>query len=74
MKSQELRAKDDEELNELEKQLRDQLIRLQVAKATQRARNPAQFSRIRKDIARIKTILHERKLGLEPGRAREAST
>lgn len=60
----ELRDKSDEELTELEKELRDQLVKLNVARATQRARNTAQFSRIRKDIARVKTILRERQLGI----------
>ncbi len=54
----------DEELVELESELNDQLVKLKVARATQRARNTAQFSRIRKDIARVKTIVHERKLGI----------
>ncbi len=64
MTPSELRDKTDDELRELEKELRDQLIKLQVARATQRAADTAQFPRIRKDIARIKTILHERSLGL----------
>jgi large subunit ribosomal protein L29 len=62
MKPSELRDRTDEELNELESELRDQLVKLNVARATQRARNTAQFSRIRRDIARIKTILREREL------------
>jgi large subunit ribosomal protein L29 len=64
VKTSELRDKNDEELQELETELRDRLVKLNVAKATQRAHNSAQFSRIKKDIARVKTILHERKLGL----------
>lgn len=64
MKPSEIRDKTDDELVELEKQLRDQLLKLHVAKATQRARNTSQFAQIRKDIARVKTILTERKLGL----------
>ena len=64
MKTSELRDKNDEELRELENELRDRLVKLNVAKATQRAHNSAQFSRIKKDIARVKTILHERQLGL----------
>ena len=67
MKTSELRDKTDEELRELETELRDKLIKLQVARATQRATNTAQFPVIKKDIARIKTILHERKLGLAHG-------
>ena len=43
MKTSELRDKSPEQLVELEKQLRDQLIRLGVLKATQRPTNSAQF-------------------------------
>ena len=64
MKTSEIRDKTDEELVELEKELRDQLIRIEVAKATQRSTNTAQTRGIKRDIARIKTIAHERKLGL----------
>lgn len=55
MKPSEIRDKNDEELAELEKELRDQLVKLNVARATQRNRNNAQFGRIRKDIARVLT-------------------
>ncbi|MCA9709919.1 MAG: 50S ribosomal protein L29 [Myxococcales bacterium] len=64
MKPSEIRDKTDEELHQLESELRDKLVKLQVARATQRATNTAQFASIKKDIARVKTILHERKLGL----------
>jgi large subunit ribosomal protein L29 len=64
VKTAEIRDMSDDELRELETKLRDNLIKLEVARATQRAVNTAQFSRIKKDIARVKTILHERKLGL----------
>jgi len=67
MKPSELRDRTDEELSELEGELRDQLVKLNVARATQRARNTAQFSRIRRDIARIKTILRERELHIARG-------
>ncbi|PCC70012.1 large subunit ribosomal protein L29 [Nannocystis exedens] len=64
MKALELREKTTEELTELEGQLRDKLVRLSVAKATQRATNTAQFGALRRDIARIKTVLHERARGI----------
>jgi large subunit ribosomal protein L29 len=64
VKPSEIRDKTDDELRDLEGELRDQLVKLSVAKATQRAHNTAQFSRIKKDIARVKTILRERELGL----------
>ena len=60
MKPSEIRDKNDEELVELEKELRDQLVKLNVANATQRNRNNAQFARVRKDVARVKTIQNER--------------
>ena len=65
MKTSELREKSAEQLAELENQLRDQLIRLGVLKATQRSSNTAQFGEVRRDIARIKTIVRERELGVD---------
>ncbi len=62
MKTSELREKSPEQLVELEGKLRDQLIRLSVLKATQRSTNTAKFSDIRRDIARIKTVLRENEL------------
>lgn len=73
MKTSELRDKTDDELRELEGELRDKLIKLQVARATQRAANTAHFPVIKRDIARIKTILHERVLGLAPAAASDSS-
>jgi len=70
MKASELRERSEVELGELESQIRDQLLRLSVAKATQRATNLAQFSRLRRDIARIKTIQRERQLGI--GKSKES--
>ena len=68
MKALELREKTSEELNELEGQLRDQIIRLGVLKATQRPTNSAQFAVLRRDIARIKTIAHQRELAAKAGK------
>lgn len=73
MKTSELRDKTDDELRELEGELRDRLIKLQVARATQRATDTGLFPQVRKDIARIKTILNERKLGLTPGSAEQGA-
>jgi large subunit ribosomal protein L29 len=65
MKPSEMRDKSDEELLELEGDLREQLVKLRVARATARRVSTAQFSRIKRDIARIKTIQTERTRGLE---------
>lgn len=67
MKPSEIRDKTDEELVELEKELRDSLLRMRVAQASSRTVDTSQFSRIRRDIARINTIRTERELGLTRG-------
>jgi len=63
-KVSEMRDKSAEELEELEIELRDQLVKLSVAKATQRATNTSTFQRVKKDIARVLTIKRERQMGL----------
>ncbi|MGB1699246.1 MAG: 50S ribosomal protein L29 [Nannocystaceae bacterium] len=60
MKASELRDKSNEDLLQLEKDLRDQLIRMRVSQATSRRVSTAMFSSVRRDIARIKTILTQR--------------
>jgi large subunit ribosomal protein L29 len=69
VKPSELRDKSDDELVTLEKELRDQLVKLSIARATQRMRNHSQLGKIKRDIARIKTIVRERQLGLAGGEA-----
>ncbi len=56
MKPSELNDRSPEELIALEQELRERIIRMRMAQATSRRVNTAQFSRIRRDIARIKTI------------------
>ena len=67
MKVKELRVKSGEELKEELTQLRREMLNLRFQKETEEFRNKARFKSIRKDIARILTILHERELGLERG-------
>lgn len=64
MKTSELRDKTDDELRELENSLRDRLLKLQIARATSRVTNTSEFPRVRRDIARIQTILTERATGI----------
>jgi large subunit ribosomal protein L29 len=63
VKPSELRDKSDDELKTLENGLRDQLVKLSIARATQRMRNHSQLGKVKRDIARIKTIMTERQLG-----------
>lgn len=64
MKTSELRDKTDDELRELANSLRERMLKLQIARATSRANNTAEFPRVRREIARINTILHERATGI----------
>ena len=60
MKASELRAKDAEQLNaEMLELLKAQFsLRMQIA--TQQLSNTSQLGKVRKDIARVKTILREK--------------
>jgi large subunit ribosomal protein L29 len=60
MKPSELRDKDEGELAQLEKELREKLVRLRIGLATNKRVNTAKFRELRRDIARIKTIQTER--------------
>ncbi len=60
MKASELRAKDAAALNkELEELLRAQFS-LRMQKATQQLTNTSQLSKVRRDIARVRTLLREK--------------
>jgi large subunit ribosomal protein L29 len=60
MKASELRAKDPAALNkELEELLRAQFS-LRMQKATQQLTNTSQLSKVRRDIARVRTLLREK--------------
>lgn len=57
----ELRKKSAEELNEELVALRKEEFTLRMQRGTGQLANPARFKAIRKDVARIKTILNEQK-------------
>ncbi len=60
MKASELRAKEPAQLSkELEELLRAQ-FGLRMQKATQQLTNSSQLKRVRRDIARVRTILKEK--------------
>jgi large subunit ribosomal protein L29 len=60
VKASELRAKDPAQLSkELEELLRAQ-FGLRMQKATQQLTNSSQLKRVRRDIARVRTILKEK--------------
>ncbi|OGA23854.1 MAG: 50S ribosomal protein L29 [Betaproteobacteria bacterium RIFCSPLOWO2_02_FULL_65_24] len=60
MKASELRARDEAQLNkELEDLLRAQFS-LRMQKATQQLTNTSQMKKVRRDIARVRTLMREK--------------
>ncbi len=62
MKLSEIRDKTVAELNEELVALKEELFRLRFQHATNQLENPLQLRRVKRDIARVKTILREREL------------
>jgi large subunit ribosomal protein L29 len=60
MKARELREKSIEELRRSEGELREQLFKLRFQKAAGQVENPVKIRLVRKDIARVQTILAQR--------------
>jgi large subunit ribosomal protein L29 len=60
MKAGEVRELTVEDLRAREKDLDDQLFRLRIQKSMGQLEAPAKVRQIRKDLARIKTILREK--------------
>ncbi len=63
MKARELRELSEDELRRKEEELKDQLFKLKFQHALGQLENAMKLKSIKKDIARIKTILGENKEG-----------
>ena len=61
MKANEMRDMASEALNDELVKLRREQFNLRMQRATGQAAQPHEFGRVRKDIARIKTILNEKR-------------
>jgi large subunit ribosomal protein L29 len=55
------------ELGQRSRELTEELFNLRFQVSMSMAKNPARIGQVRRDIARIKTILRERTLGLQRG-------
>jgi large subunit ribosomal protein L29 len=55
------------ELEQRSRELTEELFNLRFQVSMSMAKNPARIGQVRRDIARIKTILRERTLGLRRG-------
>lgn len=64
-RAQELRGLDATELSEQLKEAKDELFNLRFQSATGQLENTARLRAVRKDIARIYTIMRENELGIE---------
>jgi large subunit ribosomal protein L29 len=61
MKVEDLRQKSDDELNQEVLDLRKEAFNLRFQRASGQLENTSRVRQVRRDIARIKTVLHERR-------------
>jgi large subunit ribosomal protein L29 len=61
MKASDIREKNDAELGELNRSLRDELFRLRMQLYTGQLDRPNRLREVRKSVARVETVLSERK-------------
>ncbi|MBU0756302.1 MAG: 50S ribosomal protein L29 [Planctomycetes bacterium] len=64
MKARDVRSKEDKELHYDLKNLTKELFDLRFQSASENISNSSRIGQIKRDIARIYTILHERKKGI----------
>jgi len=64
MKANEIRQMTDQELDAKLLDLKNELFNLRFQLATGQLDNPMRIKAVRKDIARVKTIVRERELGI----------
>jgi large subunit ribosomal protein L29 len=69
MKTHEIRELTTEELQARSRELKDQSMHLRIQKATGQMENKAVLGHLKKEVARILTILRERKLGIRQSAA-----
>ena len=62
MKTNELRDKNELELNQLLKDLKEELFNLRFQHAINQLENPMRINSVKKDIARVMTIIKEKQL------------
>ena len=74
MHAEKLRNTTPEELRHQEQELSDQLFRLRFQMKMGQSESLKKLRDLRKDIARVKTILRERELGIQANVLRTAST
>ncbi len=64
MKIQDIRDLSTQELEDKIKDLKEELFNLRFQNATNQLENPKRIASVKKDIARVKTVLKEKELGI----------
>ena len=64
MKIQDIRDLSTQELEDKIKDLKEELFNLRFQNATNQLDNPMRIDSVKKDIARVKTVLKEKELGI----------
>ena len=65
MKTNELREKNMPELTQELQELKSELFKLRFQHATNQLDNPIKLKNVKKDIARVKTVIREMELGIK---------
>jgi large subunit ribosomal protein L29 len=65
MKTNELREKNMAELTQELQELKSELFKLRFQHATNQLDNPIKLKNVKKDIARVKTVMREMELGIK---------
>jgi large subunit ribosomal protein L29 len=65
MKTNELRDKNMNELTQELQELKNELFKLRFQYATNQLDNPMRLKNVKKDIARVKTVIREMELGIK---------
>ena len=63
MKAKELREKNQTELENESQELKKELFNLRFQHATNQLANPMELKRVKRDIARVKTVMRQQELG-----------
>ena len=67
MRAKEMRSRSVEELERLERETAEQLFRARIKNATHQLDKSSDIGKARREMARIRTVLRERQLGLNAG-------
>lgn len=68
MKIQDIRDLSTQELEDKIKDLKEELFNLRFQNATNQLDNPSRIVSVKKDIARVKTVLKEKEIGINADR------